>query len=257
MDLVPFHHGNWSIRTLTIDGAPWFVAADVTGALGFSNGRKAVADHVADHHRGVTNGDTPGGTQALTIIDEAGMYALAFGSKLQAAVEFREWVTGEVLPEIRRTGAYGAAPSLPQMPTHAEALRGWADAIDRAGVAEARVAELEPAARFATTLAGAMGDYSVREAAGVLNRDPNISTGERRLFAVLRGLRWLDRTNQPYQGQVDNGRLVRKLGTYEDAKTGEMVAYTQVRITPKGLRFLHGHLGGVSTLVLAEAGAPS
>ena len=143
------------------------------------------------------------------------------------------------------------------MPSHSEALRGWADALERAEHAEQQIAELAPAAAFADLLASAAGDYSVREAAQILDRDQNISTGERRLFATLRGLGWIDRSNQPYQGQVDNGRLVRRIGSYRDASTGELVAYSQVRITTKGLRELHRRLGGLDALIALDTARSS
>ena len=94
------------IRTVTIDNEPWFVGKDVAEALGYSNSRKALADHVHEDDKGVTKCDTLGGKQDLTIINESGLYALIFGSKLESAKRFKRWVTSEVLPAIRKTGSY-------------------------------------------------------------------------------------------------------------------------------------------------------
>ena len=94
------------IRTVTINNEPWFVGKDVAEALGYSNSRKALSDHVHDDDKGVTKCDTLGGKQDLTIINESGLYALIFGSKLGSAKRFKHWVTSEVLPAIRKTGAY-------------------------------------------------------------------------------------------------------------------------------------------------------
>lgn len=94
------------IRTVTINNEPWFVGKDVAEALGYSNSRKALSDHVHDDDKGVTKCDTLGGKQDLTIINESGLYALIFGSKLESAKRFKHWVTSEVLPAIRKTGAY-------------------------------------------------------------------------------------------------------------------------------------------------------
>lgn len=94
------------IRTVTIDGEPYFVGKDVTEALGYSNSRKAIADHVAEEDKGVTKCDTLGGKQDLVVINESGLYALIFGSKLESAKRFKHWVTSEVLPSIRKTGQY-------------------------------------------------------------------------------------------------------------------------------------------------------
>ena len=90
-----------------------------------------------------------------------------FGSRLESADVFREWVTSDVLPALRRRGSYAIAraadPRPAAMPTHAEALR-LGRALEHAERLQTQVAELEPAARFATKLADAAGDYSVREA---------------------------------------------------------------------------------------------
>lgn len=85
---------------------PWFVGKDVAEVLGYSNPRKALSDHVKGNHKGVTNCDTLGGKQQLTIIDEAGLYSLVLRSKLPAAEAFQEWVVAEVIPSIRKTGSY-------------------------------------------------------------------------------------------------------------------------------------------------------
>lgn len=95
-----------TVRTVVVDGEPWFVGKDVAEALGYSNSRKALLDHVDDEDKGVTNCDTLGGNQNLTIINESGVYALIFGSKLPNVKKFKHWVTSEVLPSIRKTGSY-------------------------------------------------------------------------------------------------------------------------------------------------------
>jgi len=94
------------IRTVTIDNEPWFVGKDVATALGYSNPQKAVRDHISEEDRGVNEMDTPSGRQNLAIINESGLYALIFGSKLDSAKRFKHWVTSEVLPAIRKTGSY-------------------------------------------------------------------------------------------------------------------------------------------------------
>lgn len=97
------------IRTVVIDSEPWFVGKDVALALGYGEGKSlanAVANHVEEEDRGVTEMMTPGGKQRMVIINESGVYSLVFGSKLPRAKEFKRWVTSEVLPTIRRTGGY-------------------------------------------------------------------------------------------------------------------------------------------------------
>ena len=95
------------IRTVTIDNEPWFVGKDVAEALKYNEPHKAIARHISDDDRmkhPVT--DSTGRNQDTWIINESGLYALIFGSKLESAKRFKHWVTSEVLPEIRKTGSY-------------------------------------------------------------------------------------------------------------------------------------------------------
>ena len=94
------------LRTVEIDGEPWFVGKDVAAALGYTNSRDAIATHVFADDKGVESIDTLGGRQKMTIINESGLYALVFGSRLKIAMDFKHWVTSEVLPSIRKNGAY-------------------------------------------------------------------------------------------------------------------------------------------------------
>ena len=96
------------IRTVIENGEPWFVGKDVAQALGYGEGKSlanAVANHVDEQDKGVTELMTPGGTQKMVIINESGLYSLCFGSKLEGAKRFKRWVTSE-LPQIRKTGSY-------------------------------------------------------------------------------------------------------------------------------------------------------
>ena len=95
-----------SVRTLVINGEPYFVGKDVAIILGYKNPRKALNDHIDSEDKGVTKCDTLGGTQEMTVINESGLYSLILSSKLPKAKEFKRWVTSEVLPSIRKTGSY-------------------------------------------------------------------------------------------------------------------------------------------------------
>ena len=97
-----------NIRSMEIGGEPWFVGKDVAMALGYSNPRKAIIDHVDEEDKkdGVTIRDSIGREQKPVVINESGLYSLILGSKLDGAKRFKRWVTSEVLPAIRKTGAY-------------------------------------------------------------------------------------------------------------------------------------------------------
>ena len=103
----PVHPEFGNLRTIEIDGEPWFVGKDVAAALGYTKERNALDKHVDKGDalkRGVT--DSMGRTQQMTIINESGLYSLILSSKLPSAKEFKHWVTSEVLPSIRKNGAY-------------------------------------------------------------------------------------------------------------------------------------------------------
>lgn len=103
------------VRSIIDDqGNPWFIGSDVAKCLGYSNTRDALSKHVDPRNKGVANCDTPGGTQQMNIINEAGLYDLIFSSKLPAAREFRYWVTSEILPMMRKIGFDNATLLLQQ-----------------------------------------------------------------------------------------------------------------------------------------------
>ena len=100
-----------TVRTVEVNGEPWLVGKDVAEALGYTNSRKALIDHVDPEDKGVTKCDTLGGPQDFTVINESGLYSLIFSSRLPDAKKFKRWVTSEVLPSIRKTGSYSMRPA--------------------------------------------------------------------------------------------------------------------------------------------------
>lgn len=113
-DLTVFENEEFgSVRTLSMDGDPWFVGKDVATALGYAKPTDAVRKHVDSEDRGVSKTETPSGEQEVVIINESGLYSLILSSKLPNAKRFKRWVTSEVLPAIRKTGAYSSKPETP------------------------------------------------------------------------------------------------------------------------------------------------
>lgn len=115
------------IRTIMIDGVPWFVGNDCAKALGYKNLYNGVSKNVDEEDRRVSPVESTSGIQKTTIINESGLYSLIFGSKLESAKKFKRWVTSEVIPQIRRTGSYGTT-KLPENPMellelHYEAIK--------------------------------------------------------------------------------------------------------------------------------------
>jgi prophage antirepressor-like protein len=143
MALVPFTYGDAAVRVVVLDGEPWFVLADLCKVLGIRNGRD-VAARLADDQKGVGQIDTLGGSQQMTIVNESGMYEVVIRSDKPDAVTFRRWITGTVLPQIRRTGGYGVA--VPK--TLPDALRAYAREVEARQAAEAHIAEIQPKADY-------------------------------------------------------------------------------------------------------------
>lgn len=148
---------------------------------------------------------------------------------------------------VRTREAEVARPASHALPkSYADALRELAETVEAKERAESKVAELEPAAEAWDVLASAHGDYSVREASFILNRDPAISTGQQRLFQLLRDWKLIDRNDRPYADHAQHVTL--RARSFEHPMTREQRTTTQVRITAAGLRYLHRRLGGVQQL---------
>lgn len=102
------------VRTVMIDGEPWFVGVDVSKVLNYKDNTSAMRNVDDDDKiKGCPISTPSRGTQQMTVINESGLYSLIFGSKLESAKKFKRWVTAEVLPQLRKTGSYGTAPQLP------------------------------------------------------------------------------------------------------------------------------------------------
>lgn len=115
-ELKIFEHPDFgALRAVTIDDEPYFVGKDVAEVLGYSNPQKAIRDHVDDDDKGVNEMVTPGGIQSTVFINESGLYSLILGSKLPGAKKFKRWVTSEVLPSIRKHGAYMTDETIEQV----------------------------------------------------------------------------------------------------------------------------------------------
>lgn len=107
-DIQIFNNSEFGqIRSIEMDGDVWFVGKDVAESLGYANPQKAIRTHVDEEDRTVTDSVTVNGTMAV-LINESGLYSLVMSSKLPGAKRFKKWVTSEVLPTIRKTGAYAA-----------------------------------------------------------------------------------------------------------------------------------------------------
>ncbi|AER47700.1 anti-repressor Ant [Mycobacterium phage Dori] len=144
-ELVPFEYGETAVRVVVIDGDPWFVLADLCKVLGLSN-PSVVAQRIDPAALSQAEISSGGQRRAVTIVNESGMYEVVIRSDKPEAVKFRRWITGEVLPQIRKTGGYSLDAQVPK--TLPEALRAYAREVEAREAAEAYARELEPKAEY-------------------------------------------------------------------------------------------------------------
>lgn len=240
-----FHYADHQVRTVDIDGEPWFVLADICRVLDIANvGNVSARLDEAD----VRQADISSGGQrrSVTAVSESGMYEVIIRSDKAEARQFRWWVTHEVLPSIRRTGAY-AVPETPEQ-LLARALVTAQGVIERK---DEQIAVLAPRAEAWDELASADGDYAVADAAKILAR-AGVRTGPQRLFEQLAGIRWTHRAHdgkwRAYATAVDNGYLTEKPQSHHHPRTGELILDApQVRVTVRGLERLRQRLGTIET----------
>ena len=112
-DLTTFTNPEFGqVRTVEIDGTPWLVGKDVAVALGYAKPTDAIRKHVDPEDKGISKTETPSGEQEMLIINESGLYSLILSSKMPKAKAFKHWVTGEVLPALRKNGVYETVKAL-------------------------------------------------------------------------------------------------------------------------------------------------
>ena len=202
--------------------------------------------------------DTAGGPQAQTVAilnEEHATLLLTYMRNNDIVRDFKKRLVREFSALRRQSSTMPAA-----MPSHAEALRGWAEQLERAEAAESRARELAVPAIAYQELVDAEGDYSVADAAKVLSRDPAINIRERKLFEFMADQGWVFRRGgrwKAYRSQLDTGRLAEKAG--RPFKIGERLVNAEptVRVTPKGLADLRHLLadeaeGGQLALVAVQ-----
>lgn len=236
-----------AVRAVTLEGEPWFVAADVCRALGLGNSSQAIAKLDDDEKSGVIISDPHGREQVTRFISESGLYALVLSSRKPEAKAFKRWITHEVIPAIRKTGGYIAGQETmddDQLLANAlmVAQRKIAERNKQLEAANEKIKSDAPKVLFAETVQKAEGDILVRQLARLMNQR-GYDVGERRLYEILRRDGWVIKANAkdqnaPTQKSVDMG-LMRVIERTIGSAEKTFLSTTTV-ITPKGqLYFLN------------------
>ena len=230
------------IRTVQVNGEPWFVGKDVAAVLGYSNPRDAINKRVDDEDKGVAKCDTLGGVQDLTIINESGLYSLVLSSKLPNAKKFKRWVTSEVLPSIRKHGAYMTEQTLERALTSPDFLIELATQLkteqeqrrrlETTVAAQSKQMEQDkPKVLFADSVTASSSSILIGELAKLIKQN-GVDIGQRRLFEWMRANGYLIKRkgseyNLPTQRSMEQGLM--EIKETSVVHTG----YTTISKTPK------------------------
>lgn len=210
------------MRVVVIDGDPWFVAFDIAKALGITDAAK-VARLVRPHQKGIHSIETLGGIQDCLIVSELELNRIILRSDKPEAEPMQDWVTDEVLPSIRKTGAYNTSA---RIPTHLETAEALVATLKREQVLTEKVAVLEPKAEIYDKHFDAGGNRALTVLAKELGYKRKI------LIANLLSMKLLYRQGGhlvPYEHHIVAGRFTVKMDSNEHG-----ASWAQVYVTPKG-----------------------
>lgn len=217
------------IRTIEVDGKPYFAASDVATALGYSN----VRDAVIRHCKGVVKCDTPtnSGIQSINFIPEGDIYRLIAKSQLPSAEKFESWVFDEVIPSIRKNGGYitNQENMTPEQIVANALIVAQNIIADR----DKQIAEMKPKVEFFDAVTDSKDAISMADVAKVLN----FGKGRNTLFKILRKEKILMKDNRPYQEYVDRG-FFRVVEQKFDKGYGEVGINIKTLVFQKGVDYI-------------------
>lgn len=233
-----FTYGNLPVRTVMVDGEPWFVVADVCRVLGIGKANDAVRG-LDDDERGTDSIRTPSGMQEMLICSESGLFSLILRSRKPEARAFRRWVTHDVLPTIRRTGRYGSDADMLMALPSSQLLALAAEAAKRAEDAAARIALDAPKVLFADAVTASVDSILVARLANILKQNGR-DIGQNRLFALLREDGYLgtrgENYNRPTQKAMDRGLFEAVERTVQNPDGTPRLTFT-TKVTGKGQQY--------------------
>lgn len=214
------------VRTIVIDGEPYFVGKDVADILGYKNGSRDVNVHVDEEDKLRYRISTSGQSRAQIIINESGLYSLIIGSKLPSAKKFKRWVTSEVLPTIRKHGAYLTDEKAHDITHNPDSL---ADLLMQAGEQLKKkdliIKEMTPKAIFTDAVNASKTSVLIGDLAKILKQN-GIDIGAQRLFSWLR----------------NNGFLIKRKGTEWNMPTQKSMELELFEIKETPTPHADGHI---------------
>ncbi|MCM1276029.1 MAG: phage antirepressor [Lachnospiraceae bacterium] len=248
-ELKTFDYNGMNVRTVELNSEPWFVLKDVCEVLGISKYRD-VAARLDEDERGSFKVDTLGGAQEMTVINESGLYNVILRSDKPEAKPFRKWVTAEVLPSIRKHGAYMTDKTLEQALTSPDFLIKLATELkterEKRAALETKVEQDKPKVLFADAVECSKTSILIGDLAKLL-RQNGVDIGQKRLFEKLRDEGYLMKfgssKNMPTQRAMDMGLFEVKESTVNNPDGSVRITKT-TKISGKGQRyFITKYLG--------------
>lgn len=232
------------VRTVLIENEPWFVGKDVTEILGYQNGSRDINRHVDEEDRQNYQNGTLESNRGLTVINESGLYSLILLSKLPNAKKFKKWVTSEVLPTIRKHGAYMTENTLEEALTNPDFLIKLATELKEEQSKRKALEEEKklnaPKVIFADAVSTSKTSILIGELAKILKQN-GIETGQRRLFEWLRVNKYLISRkgtdyNMPTQKSMELGLFDIKESVHLDSNGVNVITKTP-KVTGKGQQY--------------------
>ena len=223
-----------SVRTMEINGEPYFVGKDVAEILGYANTSKALIDHVDDEDKLNNETLSSWGQRGGWLINESGLYSLILSSKLSNAKKFKRWVTSEILPAIRKTGSYSiqSKPDSYTIEDPAARARRWAEEYEEKKALEAKIEEQRPLVEYAEHIQASKDVIDMKSMAKLASKN-GIKIGRNKLFSFLRDRKILDRENIPYANYMDKEWFEVVESTYTFSNGEEKITKTTL-VKPKG-----------------------
>lgn len=240
-EIQNFNFNGSQVRALTIDNEPYFVGKDVADILGYKNGSRDVNAHVDDEDKLKYRISTAGQNRMQTVINESGLYSLILSSKLPTAKQFKHWVTSEVLPAIRKHGAYMTDKKAEAIITNKDALADLLQqASDQLKEKDIQIAEMKPKALFADAITESHTSILVGDLAKIL-RQNGVEIGARRLFKWLRDNHYLisrkgSDYNSPTQRSMEMGLFEIKESSHINGNGVNVITKTP-KVTGKGQKY--------------------
>lgn len=222
------------VRTVQLNSELWFIASDIAKALGYRMASD-LARRIDEDDKATHIMRTPGGEQAMLIINESGLYSAILGSKLESAKRFKHWVTSEVLPSIRKSGGYIAGQeTMSDTELMAKALLVAQKQIEERN---RQIETLQPKALFADAVSASKSSILVGDLAKLLKQN-GVDIGQKRLFQKLRDNGYLIKQkgaswNMPTQRSMEAGLFEVKETTVTHSD-GHISISKTVKVTGKG-----------------------